>query len=62
MTQPDVQHLLLIGAYRDNEVTPAHPLMRRLSAMRAANTSVQEIVWRRSAGGCWPVDWRFAAV
>ena len=44
LTQPDVQHLLLIGAYRDNEVTPAHPLMRRLSAIRAANTSVQEIV------------------
>ena len=44
LTQPDVRHLLLIGAYRDNEVTPAHPLMRRLSAIRAANTSVQEIV------------------
>ena len=26
LTQPDVQHLLLIGAYRDNEVDAAHPL------------------------------------
>src|SRR6267154_3713539 len=30
LTRPDVQHLLLIGAYRDNEVDPTHPLMRRL--------------------------------
>ena len=35
LTQPDVQHLLLIGAYRDNEVTAAHPLMRTLDAIRA---------------------------
>ena len=27
LTHPDVRHLLLIGAYRDNEVSPAHPLM-----------------------------------
>ena len=27
-TQPELRHLLLVGAYRDNEVTPAHPLMR----------------------------------
>ena len=26
LTQPDVRHLLLIGAYRDNEVDAAHPL------------------------------------
>src|SRR6267378_4272605 len=34
LMQPDVKHLLLIGAYRDNEVGPAHPLMRKLEAMR----------------------------
>src|SRR5262249_15500850 len=28
-------HLFLVGAYRDNEVTAAHPLMRRMEAMRA---------------------------
>jgi len=36
LTQPDVKHLLLIGAYRDNEVGLAHPLMSKLGAMRRA--------------------------
>src|SRR5919106_1165815 len=36
LTQPDVKHLMLIGAYRDNEVGPAHPLVRKLQAMRQA--------------------------
>ena len=31
----DFRNLLLIGAFRDNEVTAAHPLMRKLDAMRA---------------------------
>src|SRR5216684_3578621 len=44
LTQPDVKHLLLIGAYRDNEVDPAHPLMRKLGAMRQAEASLQDIV------------------
>ncbi len=26
ITDPDVRHVLLIGAYRDNEVSPSHPL------------------------------------
>ena len=26
ITCPDIGHLLLIGAYRDNEVSPAHPV------------------------------------
>ena len=43
LTQPDVQHLLLIGAYRDNEVDAAHPLMRKLDAIRKAGATVQEI-------------------
>src|SRR5208283_3825301 len=43
-TQPELRHLLLVGAYRDNEVTPAHPLMRRLASIRAAGGRVQEIV------------------
>ena len=42
-TQPDVRHLLLIGAYRDNEVTPTHPLIRRLAAIRQAGGRVHEI-------------------
>jgi PAS domain S-box-containing protein len=43
-TQPDVRHLMLVGAYRDNEVSSSHPLMRRLDAIRKAGASVQEIV------------------
>ena len=31
-----VQHLMLIGAYRDNEVDATHPLMRKLEAIRNA--------------------------
>ena len=44
LTQTDVRHVLLIGAYRDNEVTSAHPLMRTLDAIRNAGAPVQEIV------------------
>jgi PAS domain S-box-containing protein len=43
LTQTDVQHLLVIGAYRDNEVDSAHPLMRKLDAIRKAGAFVQEI-------------------
>jgi len=44
LTQPDAKHLLLISAYRDNEVDPAHPLMRKLEAMRRAGVMRQDIV------------------
>src|SRR5207302_4695926 len=44
VTHSEVRHLLLVGAYRDNEVGPAHPLMRTLEAIRAAGARVQEIV------------------
>jgi PAS domain S-box-containing protein len=40
----DVKHLMLIGAYRDNEVDPAHPLMRKLQVMRRAGALVEDIV------------------
>src|SRR5712664_3781643 len=43
LTQAEVQQLLVIGAYRDNEVDSAHPLMRRLDAIRKAGAFVQEI-------------------
>ncbi len=43
LTHPDVQHLLLIGAYRDNEVDAAHPLTRKLDAIRRAGARVQDI-------------------
>ena len=44
LTQPDVQYLLLIGAYRDNEVHRNHPLMRKLDAIREAGARMHEIV------------------
>ena len=44
LTRPDVQHLMLIGAFRDNEVDRTHPLMRKLEAIRQAGAVVQDIV------------------
>jgi predicted ATPase len=44
VTEPDVHHLLLIGAYRDNEVIPPHPLLRTLAKIRRAGVAVEEIV------------------
>jgi PAS domain S-box-containing protein len=43
LNESGLHHVLLIGAYRDNEVTPDHPLMRRLGAMRNAGAKVEEI-------------------
>src|SRR5713101_9737050 len=44
VTHAEVQHLLLVGAYRDNEVGTAHPLMRTLEAIRDAGARLHEIV------------------
>ena len=44
LSQPDMHHLMLIGAYRDNEVDFAHPLRRSLEAIRQAGAVVHEIV------------------
>ena len=44
VTHPEVRHLLLVGAYRDNEVGPAHPLLRTLERIRAVDARVHEIV------------------
>jgi PAS domain S-box-containing protein len=44
VTQSEVRHLLLVGAYRDNEVSPAHPLARTLDAIRDADVRMREIV------------------
>ncbi|HEY4857768.1 MAG TPA: AAA family ATPase, partial [Xanthobacteraceae bacterium] len=43
LAQPDVQHLLVIGAYRDNEVDAAHPLARKLQAIRNTGAKIEEI-------------------
>lgn len=44
VTQQDVQYLLLIGAYRDNEVDSNHLLMRKLDVIRGAGALVHEII------------------
>src|SRR5437660_8112625 len=43
LTRSDLQHLMLIGAYRDNEVDAAHPLTRKLEAIKNAGGKVEEI-------------------
>jgi predicted ATPase/signal transduction histidine kinase/ActR/RegA family two-component response regulator len=43
MTHPDVRHLLLIGAFRDNEVSTSHPLMQTLDAIRGTAAVVRDI-------------------
>ena len=44
VAEPDVGHLLLIGAYRDNEVSPSHPLGGTLEKIRKTGVAMQEIV------------------
>ena len=36
--------LLLIGAYRDNEVGPDHPLYQRLSSLRDAGVAIEDVM------------------
>jgi PAS domain S-box-containing protein len=44
LTHADVKHLLLIGAYRDNEVSSSHPLMLTLDSIRKSGVAIVEIV------------------
>ena len=44
MTDRDRKYLLLIGAYRDNEVSPTHPLMLSLDKIQTAGAVVNNIV------------------
>src|SRR5262249_13103406 len=43
LTRSEQQHFMLIGAYRDNDVSAAHPLRHKLEAIRNAGSPVQEI-------------------
>jgi len=43
MTTPDIRHLFLIGAYRDHEVSPGHPLIRMLDDLIKEQTTVHQI-------------------
>lgn len=44
ITDPDSSYLLMIGAYRDNEVSPVHPLMLTLDSIKKAGARVNQIV------------------
>ncbi len=43
MSEKDTNYLLLMGAYRDNEVFPAHPLMLTLDEIRKESATVNQI-------------------
>ncbi len=43
MSETDTNYLLLMGAYRDNEVFPAHPLMLTLDEIRKNSATVNQI-------------------
>jgi predicted ATPase/signal transduction histidine kinase len=43
MTDSDRQSLLMIGAYRDNEVSPTHPLMQTLEHIHTSGARVNTI-------------------
>ena len=44
LTGEDLRYLCLIGAYRDNEVSATHPLVRKLDAIRQAGAAVEDIL------------------
>ncbi|MEK0190920.1 MAG: GAF domain-containing protein [Oscillatoriales cyanobacterium] len=43
MSEADTSYLLLMGAYRDNEVFPAHPLMLTLDEIRSYSATINQI-------------------
>jgi predicted ATPase/GAF domain-containing protein len=43
MSDERIQHLLLIGAYRDNEVSPVHPLAIAIETLQNTGTNITNI-------------------
>ena len=43
-TSPDVRHILIVGAYRDNEVDPTHPLLTSMNDIRKTGVTIEEVV------------------
>ncbi len=43
LIEPEVRHVLLIGAYRDNEIDSVHPLVSRLQLLRQQGADIREI-------------------
>jgi PAS domain S-box-containing protein len=44
MTDSQIEHLLLLGAYRDNEVNPNHPAMLWVNRLKEQNKIVNSII------------------
>ncbi|MEH2361075.1 trifunctional serine/threonine-protein kinase/ATP-binding protein/sensor histidine kinase [Nostoc sp.] len=44
ITDTDSKYLLFIGAYRDNEVSPAHPLIQKIEEIKNSGTVVNNLV------------------
>ena len=44
LADPESQYLLLIGAYRDNEVSAAHPLMQTVERLEGAGAAIDRVV------------------
>ena len=44
MTDKQIQYLFMVGAYRDNEVNPTHPLVRTLEELYKIGVIITEIV------------------
>lgn len=44
LTDPDTQNLFIVGAYRDNEVNPTHPLMLALEQLQRSDATINQIV------------------
>ncbi|WP_051264238.1 ATP-binding protein [Rhizobium leucaenae] len=43
VTHSELRHLLVIGAYREMEIDPAHPLVRKLEVIQSAGLKIDEI-------------------
>ncbi|MBW4540621.1 MAG: AAA family ATPase [Myxacorys chilensis ATA2-1-KO14] len=46
VADPECQYLLLIGAYRDNEVSATHPLLQTLEQIQQSGATVNQIILR----------------
>jgi PAS domain S-box-containing protein len=49
LTAGDMHHLMLVGAYRDNEVNSLHPLARKLDALRTTGATIRTVTLRALA-------------
>ncbi|MGF6722111.1 PAS domain S-box-containing protein [Paraburkholderia sp. GAS41] len=50
LCRADLQYLMLVGAYRDNEVDATHPLTGKLQAIKSAGVTINEITLAPLAG------------